>query len=105
MREIEVPLLQNASLDQADTLVEDCCQALGLRQTLKGTLKQYPGCTHWHYKQGSEKGTLEITLWREQRRLWFKISAGRTGVWIEPAVLELWVELEATLNINKRSDP
>lgn len=97
MREIDIPIALTAPLDHVDTLIENCCQSLGLRLMLKDTLKQYPGCLHWHYKQGHEKGVLEITLWREKRRLWFKISAGRQGAWIEAAVNELTEVLETML--------
>ena len=97
MREIDLTIPPTAAFDHADMLVETCCHALGLRQTLKGTLKQYPGCVHWHYQRGTEKGTLEITLWREKRRLWFKLSSGRQGAWIEQTVEELRVVRETAL--------
>lgn len=97
MREIEIRIPPTASLDHADALVEGCCQSVSLRLTLKDTLKQYPGCIHWHYKQDDEKGTLEITLWRAKRRLWFKISAGRQGAWMEAVIKELTGMLETGL--------
>ena len=86
MREVDIVISLNASLDSAEGLIEECCEAFGLRQTLKGTLAKYPNCVHWHYQQGKQIGTLEITLWHEQRRLWFKVSDGRQATWIGDVV-------------------
>ncbi len=94
MREIEVRIAPDATLDKAEAIIEAACAAEGLRLTLKGTLKQYPGCVHWHYKLGKEAGTLEITLWAAKRRLWFKVSAGREGEWIEKAIERMKGEIE-----------
>ncbi len=66
----------------------------GLRITLQGTLAAYPGCLHWHLKQGKEPGTLELTWWPAQRRLWFKVASGRRGAWIEVAVAQFRGQLE-----------
>jgi hypothetical protein len=89
MHEIEVPLAPDTPLDKAEAVIEAACAAAGLRLTLKDTLKAYPGCVHWHYKRGSESGTLEITLWAAKRCVWFKVSAGRQGAWIEDAMERL----------------
>ena len=53
----------------------------------------YPGSRHWHYRRGRERGTLEITFWPAQRRLWLKVAAGRTSAWIT----ELLPSLQAAL--------
>ena len=54
---------------------------------MKGTLASFPNCVHWHWKRGKERGTLEITWWGKQDRLWFKVAAGRfhtaLGYWNE----------------------
>ena len=97
MREIEVRIAPDAKLDEVEAIIEAACAAEGLRLTLKGTLKQYPGCVHWHYKRSSEPGTLEITLWAAKRRLWFKVSAGRQGEWIEGAIGRLKRKIEDKL--------
>jgi hypothetical protein len=73
------------------TRVEQVLHRRGLLLTMKGTLKTYPGCTHWHYKNGREPGTLELTLWPARRRLWIKVQAGRAAPWIDqllPVLLE-----------------
>jgi hypothetical protein len=66
--------------------------------TLCGTLKQYPGCVHWHLKHGADKGTLEITLWRAQRRVWFKVSSNRSAKWIELTMNNLKACIESALH-------
>jgi hypothetical protein len=97
MREIEVAVAADARLDGAEVVIEAACAAEGLRLTLKGTLKAYPGCVHWHYKLGKEAGTLEITLWAAKRRIWFKVNAGRHGGWIEGMIERLKMKIEVIL--------
>jgi len=77
--------------------VEAQCAAEALQMTLKGTLAKYPGCVHWHFKRGFERGTLEITWWPSARRLWFSVQAGRTGVWVEESLNQIKAALERRL--------
>lgn len=97
MREIEVDIPAEARLDEAEAVIEAACAAAGLRLTLKGTLNAYPGCVHWHYKSGTEAGTLEITLWAVKRRIWFKVSAGRQGAWMEEKIGQLGMGIRENL--------
>jgi len=69
MLEVQVALPPPAKNLEVEMLVETACAAEGLRQTLKGPLAKYPGSVHWHFKKGKQRGTLEITLWKAQRRL------------------------------------
>ena len=69
MREVEVTIAPDARLDNGEAVIEAACAAEGLRLTLKGTLKQYPGRVHWHYKRGKEAGTLESMPKLEGRRM------------------------------------
>ena len=85
MREIEInidPLPTAAQVDAA-------AQQLGLLVTMKASLAKYPGCTHWHLKRATDPGTLEVTLWPQETRLWASIQDGRTGPWIDQAVRDL----------------
>src|SRR5437870_4590591 len=82
MIEQDVPLSPAADLAAVAARIEAECADLGLRLTLKSSLAKYPGCTHWHYKQGRQPGTLEITLWPAADRLWFPQRAGRTAPWV-----------------------
>ena len=97
MFELEVSLPQQTDLTRVPATVEAVCAAEGLRRALKATLAKYPGSVHWHYRRDRERGTLEITLWPEQSRLWFKVSRGRAGVWIEELLPRLSEALAAAL--------
>jgi hypothetical protein len=89
MTEVEIPVPPAVSLDQLSTGIEAICAGLGLAQTLTGTLSRFPGSRHWHFKNGREAGTLEITLWPGQRRLWLKVARGREGPWMATALPRL----------------
>jgi hypothetical protein len=102
MQEVEIPLPPDIPLSKVTTIIESCCIGEELWQTLKGTLKQYPGSVHWHYKRGKESGTLEITYWPERRRIWFKVSPGRRGGWIEETIQRLSANIPAELRKKKR---
>ena len=77
--------------------VERVCLAHNLNCTLKGTLRQYPGSVHWHFKKGKQKGTLEITWWESKNHLWFKVADRRTGKWIEDSMPQIKKEIQKLL--------
>jgi hypothetical protein len=89
MLEVPVAISAQANLSKMERIVEASCAADGLRLTLKTTLAKYPGSVHWHFKSGDRSGTLEITLWSRERRLWFAMRAGRTAAWVDQAVKRL----------------
>ncbi len=99
MTEIEITVPLQANLSGAEQIIEQCCKAEGLLVNLKGSLAKYPGCIHWHFKRGGQRGTLEITLWASRRRIWFSIHTGRTGAWIEETVTRLKQDLERALAV------
>jgi hypothetical protein len=78
-------------------VVEKTVAALDLIITMRGGLKTFPGCTHWHLKRDRGRGTLEITWWPSRRRLWIKIQAGRTADWIDPMAPRLKREIQVRL--------
>jgi hypothetical protein len=96
MLHFEVPLPRPAPED-GESLIETCCRDAGLIQGLKGTLIQYPGCIHWHWKRHGEPGTLEVTLWPRENRLWLSLHANRFGAWTEAAAPALRETLRARL--------
>jgi hypothetical protein len=49
-------------------------------------LRGYLGATHWHIKRPGARGTLELTYWPAEGRLWFAIHANRRAAWIAPAI-------------------
>jgi hypothetical protein len=95
MTEMEVRVRPGADLSGAEHVVEESGAAAGLRQTLKGTLARCPGCVHWHFKSGDDRGTLEVTLWPARRRIWLSVKSGRTGTWIEEAAARLRAAIES----------
>ena len=77
----EIDLSPGRTLAQAAQIVEEGVQSLGLRVAQRGTLAEYPGCIHWHFKRGRETGTLEATLLNRERRLQISVRANRQGAW------------------------
>ena len=96
---IEIEIVWPVDVPVADGAmdVEACCSAVGLTQTMRGTLGKYPGCTHWHYKKGAAKGVLEITLWPHQHRLWLGVHKNRRAEWMDELLTRLKPEVEACL--------
>lgn len=94
MLEIDVTVPATIELTPWESAIEAGYLAHGLRVTLKGTLVQYPGSVHWHLKYGQQTGTLELTLWPQTPRLWFKVSAHRPGAWMGVVVPRLKDHLE-----------
>lgn len=85
--EVNVP--SGTDMKEVEQLIEACCEEEGLHITLKSTLSKYPGCIHYHYKKGTERGTLEITIWPKEHRIWFSVQAGRTADWIVESLSQL----------------
>jgi hypothetical protein len=94
MIEIEAALPQAIDAAAVPAMIEKICEEAGLTRTLFGALKSHPGSLHWHYKQGTGRGTLEITWIEASRRLWFAMQDGRSAEWIEPAMVRLKARLE-----------
>jgi hypothetical protein len=89
MREIEISIPKRISPEQVLRAVEAVLKRSGLRIALRGTLKTRPGSTHWHLKNGAERGTMELTWWPARRRLWFKVQSGRAAEWVDEEILRL----------------
>ena len=83
MKEIEFTVPHDADLTQAVKLIEKICAQYDLILAMKGSLAAYPGCVHWHYKRQNQKGTLELTLFARDRRVWAKVQDGRKAPWID----------------------
>ncbi|MCI0398094.1 MAG: hypothetical protein L0322_24630 [Chloroflexi bacterium] len=97
METILLDIPAGADPAQAEAVIEGCCAAEGLRPALKSSLARYPGCVHWHYKQGKEPGTLEITLWPQERRAWFSIRPNRRGPWLTETAARLKLAIKLAL--------
>jgi hypothetical protein len=86
-----------SDLTTAEQLIQESCESRSLHQTLKGTLSKHPGSIHYHYKKGKERGTLEITLWPKEKRIWFSIQSGRDADWVTDCVETMKEEIENKL--------
>jgi hypothetical protein len=82
MIEIEVASPPGASIDVIEKAISDA----NLDVTLRGTLRQYPNCHHWHLKKTDAPGTLELTWWPDCQRVWFKIASNRRADWMDGAI-------------------
>ena len=83
MREIEIPLPAGIDCRDVERAIDEALAQAGLLISLRDTLKKFPGCVHWHVKNGRETGTLEITLWPREHRAWFTVQDGRRAGWIK----------------------
>ena len=76
----------------------DCSLAeLDLHISLRGTLKKFPGCEHWHLRNTSQSGTLELTFWPAQHRAWLTVQSGRAAAWITDRLPEVRQTLDRHL--------
>jgi hypothetical protein len=97
MEQIEFRVPARRDLKRADILIERVCAAHGLHAAMKGSLATYPGSIHWHYKKPKQKGTLELTLLRSQRRIWAAIHTNRKAPWIEEVLPAVRAAIERAL--------
>ena len=97
MREIDFAVPRNADFVRAERLIEKICARRGLVLAMKGSLRSYPGCVHWHYKRPDQKGTLELTLFVRDRRVWAAVQDGRKAPWIDEELPRLQAAIERAL--------
>jgi hypothetical protein len=88
---------RNADLTQAIKLIKKICAQHELILAMKGSLAAYPGCIHWHYKRKKQKGTLELTLFARDRRVWAKVQDGGKALGIEEELPALQWAIERAL--------
>ena len=92
--EVKIPSAAKA-FARLETTIDRLIIVHELTVTMKTTLSKHPGSIHWHAKRGRERGTLEITLWPSQKRLWFSMQDGRQGDWVMPMARLLKQRLES----------
>jgi hypothetical protein len=102
MVEVDIPLHDALSLARVPLVVERACAEAGLKPTLTGTVARYAGSRHWHFRMGQARGTLEVTFWPAERRLWLKVAAGRQSTWTEAVLPKLAQALTAALEARER---
>lgn len=99
MREIEFHVPRQCDLTAAETIIERACIESGLLVGMKGSLASYPGSVHWHYKKPQQKGVLEITLYKKERRIWAQIQDGRKAPWIDTELTRVRRTIEKQLRL------
>jgi ribosomal protein S18 acetylase RimI-like enzyme len=81
-----IPLTTQGNGVAVERAIDTAIADIGLEIVLRGTLKKFPGCMHWHVKRGRNSGTLEITFWPLENRAWFSIQDRRKAEWIDEAM-------------------
>jgi len=66
--------------------IEDVIRDFGLDTAQKTTLSTMRGSTHYHLKNGSGKGVLEITYWPKKAWLTVDIHDNRRAPWNEQLI-------------------
>lgn len=97
IRNTEVVLPHDIDTGIVEQVFDDVLARSGLTITLRDSLRKYPGCVHWHLKQGRKPGTLELTLWSDARRAWFSVHRGRAAPWIDAELVRLAETLQQQL--------
>ena len=102
MREIDINLPELLHVDAVVPAVEGVASDASLQVTMKGTLKKFPGCVHWHFKRKNDPGILEMTWWysddeNRSPRLWLSIHNNRNADWMLELMPILKRQLEAQL--------
>lgn len=88
--EIDLSSRVNILSGNIEVEIENFLQKEGLTLSFKGTLARYPRSIHWHWMKQGNTGTLELTFWPSQSRLWFHVQSGRRADWIT-AILPLLI--------------
>ena len=95
MLALEVELPEVGGLDQVEKIVEQTCTSRKLHMTVKVSLRSYPGSVHWHFRKAAKSGTLEVTFWEQERRLWLSVHVNREGEWTTTEMKALKTALDA----------
>ncbi len=70
--------------------VRQAVAEFGLFIASEGTLRSYPGSTHWHLRKPGVSGTLEVTWHPTANRLWVAYHDNRIGDgWVKVAAEEM----------------
>lgn len=76
-----------------ERIIEENCAQLGLKLTMKGSLKTMPANTHWHYKYGKQTGVLEVTLLNNNTQVILSVHTNRMGNWLQDVIKQLQTKL------------
>jgi hypothetical protein len=98
MQEFEFDVPHCAQGAEFDSAIETTCISEGLEIGMKSSLATFPGSVHWHFKMPGKNGTLEITSFTRDKRIWAKVQSGRSADWIEPCLMRVKASVEKILN-------
>ncbi len=82
MSDTEVPWRSDASLEDVLSIIELWINRNDLSHADPVELRTFPGSLHWHLRRSGISGTLELTVWPAQRRIWMSRRANRDAPWI-----------------------
>ena len=85
MREEKIQLAKGRTASS----IEEACLRAGLSISMKGSLKQLPVNTHWHFKLGKDRGVLELTFLPDSDELIFSVHDNRKGEWQDDMITRL----------------
>jgi hypothetical protein len=105
MQNFELELPRGPNPSNVEKTIDATLAAVGLQVSLRGTLKKFPCCMHWHAKSPGRSGTLELTLWPQQHRAWISIQSGRAAEWITEKLPEIQNALQRHLAAHKPQGP
>jgi hypothetical protein len=98
MEQIELSMNGSAPAEALPARIETCLADYGLQVRKRGILRTYPGSIHWHIEKPGERGTLEVTLWPAEHRLWLAVQARRRARWIEDILPQIKARIEQHIN-------
>lgn len=98
MRDFPITVSIKAGPKRIERAVDAVGREFGLVQAMKDTLSKYPGCVHWHFKRSRVSGTVEVTWWPAERKLWISIQQGRRAEWIDSLLPEFKRALERSVS-------
>lgn len=94
MTRVEIRVPRDVTSARVRAVVAAACSDIGGTIGRRMALKTYPGSVHWHVRESGKPGTLEVTWWPKEHRLWLSVQAGRRAAWTGRALPRLRQHLE-----------
>ncbi|HEX3356749.1 MAG TPA: hypothetical protein VHS31_07255 [Tepidisphaeraceae bacterium] len=98
MRQWEIHIGRAWDAEEIGRAIESIAESHELTISLKGSLRAHRGCVHWHFKKAKQSGTIEVTMWPQERRVWLSVQSGRAADWIENDIETMMHDLERALS-------
>ena len=103
MLRVEVLVPKKTDQRRVVRLIERLCTKEGLQQRIKRSLQTYPGSVHCHYGRKGLAGTVEVTFWPSESKIWLDVHENRKAPWTTESVEKLEREIRSNLNKVKAS--